>query len=89
MTDSSAKKDELEGTEQPFVQHLVELRDRMIKAMAAIGIAAAFRFDDGLDPVLWQVETTGGGGDFGGGGGGSPGGRIGRESGRAAWRLEA
>lgn len=40
MTDSSTKKDELEGTEQPFVQHLVELRDRMIKAMAAIGVAA-------------------------------------------------
>jgi len=40
MSDSSAKKDELEGTEQPFVQHLVELRDRLIKAIAAIGVAA-------------------------------------------------
>ncbi len=34
------KEDELAGTEQPFVQHLVELRDRLIKAAIAIGIAA-------------------------------------------------
>ena len=40
-TDKSDKPDELAGTEQPFVQHLVELRDRMIKAVVAIGIAAA------------------------------------------------
>ncbi len=32
--------DELAGTEQPFVQHLVELRDRLIKAAAAVAIAA-------------------------------------------------
>lgn len=36
----SDKPDELAGTEQPFVQHLVELRDRMIKAVIAIGAAA-------------------------------------------------
>ncbi|MBA2962545.1 MULTISPECIES: twin-arginine translocase subunit TatC [Ramlibacter] len=35
------KDDELAGTEQPFVAHLVELRDRLIKAVIAIGIAAA------------------------------------------------
>jgi sec-independent protein translocase protein TatC len=35
------KPDELAGTEQPFVQHLVELRDRMIKAVIAICVAAA------------------------------------------------
>ncbi|WP_341907318.1 twin-arginine translocase subunit TatC [Polaromonas sp. YR568] len=35
------KPDELAGTEQPFVQHLMELRDRMIKAVIAVGIAAA------------------------------------------------
>jgi sec-independent protein translocase protein TatC len=35
------KPDELAGTEQPFVQHLMELRDRMIKAVIAIGIVAA------------------------------------------------
>ncbi len=34
------KKDELEGTEAPFVSHLVELRDRLIRA--TIAIAAAF-----------------------------------------------
>ena len=35
------KPDELAGTEQPFVQHLMELRDRMIRAVIAIGVAAA------------------------------------------------
>ncbi len=35
------KPDELAGTEQPFVQHLMELRDRLIRAILAIGIAAA------------------------------------------------
>jgi sec-independent protein translocase protein TatC len=34
-------QDELAGTEQPFVQHLIELRDRMIKAMLAVFIATA------------------------------------------------
>ncbi len=34
------KKDELEGTEAPFVSHLVELRDRLIRAL--IAVAAAF-----------------------------------------------
>ena len=32
-------EDELAGTEQPFVAHLVELRDRLIKAAIAVGIA--------------------------------------------------
>ncbi|MBK9132963.1 MAG: twin-arginine translocase subunit TatC [Betaproteobacteria bacterium] len=32
-------RDELEGTEAPFVSHLVELRDRLIRAFIAIGIA--------------------------------------------------
>ena len=36
MTDSPKKDDELAGTEQPFVQHLVELRDRLVKASIAI-----------------------------------------------------
>ncbi|MFM1856699.1 MAG: hypothetical protein RLZ83_2008, partial [Pseudomonadota bacterium] len=34
-------KDELAGTEAPFVSHLVELRDRMIRALIAVGIAFA------------------------------------------------
>ncbi|MBI3367673.1 MAG: twin-arginine translocase subunit TatC [Burkholderiales bacterium] len=32
-------RDELEGTEQPFVSHLVELRDRLVRALIALGIA--------------------------------------------------
>lgn len=40
MSDSTPP-DELAGTEQPFVAHLIELRDRLIRAVAAIGIAAA------------------------------------------------
>ncbi|MDP2005905.1 MAG: twin-arginine translocase subunit TatC [Rubrivivax sp.] len=35
------KPDELAGTEAPFVSHLVELRDRLIRAVIAIGIAFA------------------------------------------------
>jgi sec-independent protein translocase protein TatC len=31
-------RDELEGSEQPFVAHLVELRDRLIRAVIAVGI---------------------------------------------------
>ena len=33
--------DELAGTEAPFVSHLIELRDRLIRAVIAIGIAFA------------------------------------------------
>ena len=32
--------DELAGTEQPFVAHLVELRDRLIKGLAAVAVVA-------------------------------------------------
>ena len=39
MTDSTNKEDELAGTEQPFVQHLVELRDRLIYSMAGLVVA--------------------------------------------------
>jgi sec-independent protein translocase protein TatC len=38
------KEDELAGTEQPFVAHLVELRDRLIKAMIAVGVVAGALF---------------------------------------------
>ncbi len=34
-------KDELEGSEQPFVSHLVELRDRLIRAVIAVAICFA------------------------------------------------
>jgi sec-independent protein translocase protein TatC len=33
--------DELSGTEQPFVQHLIELRDRLVKAAIAVLVAGA------------------------------------------------
>ena len=33
-------EDELAGTEQPFVTHLMELRDRLIKALVAVGVVA-------------------------------------------------
>jgi sec-independent protein translocase protein TatC len=36
MTDPVNKEDELAGTEQPFVQHLFELRDRLLKAMYGV-----------------------------------------------------
>ena len=39
MSSPGPERDELEGTEQPFVSHLVELRDRLIRALIAIGIA--------------------------------------------------
>lgn len=44
MSDTSSKDDELAGTEQPFVQHLMELRDRLVKATIAVAIAAALLF---------------------------------------------
>ncbi|PPE69312.1 twin-arginine translocase subunit TatC [Caldimonas thermodepolymerans] len=31
-------RDELEGTEQPFVSHLIELRDRLIRSLIAVGV---------------------------------------------------
>ncbi len=40
MADSPKKDDELAGTEQPFVQHLMELRDRLVKASLAIVVVA-------------------------------------------------
>ncbi|MBQ0957374.1 twin-arginine translocase subunit TatC [Ideonella sp. 4Y11] len=36
---SNEPRDELEGTEAPFVSHLIELRDRLIRALIAVGIA--------------------------------------------------
>ena len=34
----SNDNDELAGTEQPFVSHLIELRDRLIRALVAVGV---------------------------------------------------
>lgn len=35
------KPDELDGSEQPFVSHLIELRNRLIRVVIAIGVAFA------------------------------------------------
>ena len=35
------KPDELAGTEQPFVAHLIELRDRLVRSIIAIGVVFA------------------------------------------------
>ena len=44
MSETPSKEDELAGTERPFVQHLMELRDRLVKAMLAVGVVAAVLF---------------------------------------------
>jgi sec-independent protein translocase protein TatC len=41
MSSADNKPDELEGTEQPFVSHLIELRDRLIRAVIAIAVCCA------------------------------------------------
>lgn len=40
MTNKTNSEDELNGSEQPFVQHLIELRDRLVKACIAIAVVA-------------------------------------------------
>jgi sec-independent protein translocase protein TatC len=44
MTDPVNKEDELAGTEQPFVQHLFELRDRLLRALYGVAAVAAVLF---------------------------------------------
>jgi sec-independent protein translocase protein TatC len=41
MSSDNNSADELAGTEQPFVAHLVELRDRLIRAVIAIAVCCA------------------------------------------------
>ena len=52
MSDFSPKEDELAGTEQPFVQHLMELRDRLLYSLygivVAVGLLALWPGPDGL-----------------------------------------
>ncbi len=38
MSGPDKKEDELAGTEQPFVAHLVELRDRLLKVVLGVGL---------------------------------------------------
>ncbi len=40
MADPQDKEDELAGTEQPFVQHLIELRDRLLYCCYGLAVAA-------------------------------------------------
>ncbi|NMM12263.1 MAG: twin-arginine translocase subunit TatC [Rhodoferax sp.] len=48
MTDPAKKDDELAGTEQPFVQHLFELRDRLLRAMyGVVAVLAGLLFFPG------------------------------------------
>jgi sec-independent protein translocase protein TatC len=39
-TTPNDQDDELAGTEQPFVAHLIELRDRLVKAIIAVAVVA-------------------------------------------------
>lgn len=41
MTDKNDLADELAGTEQPFVQHLMELRDRLLYSLYGLGLCMA------------------------------------------------
>jgi sec-independent protein translocase protein TatC len=41
MSSKQTGPDELEGTEQPFVSHLIELRDRLIRSLIAVGVCFA------------------------------------------------
>ena len=38
MSSNDGQPDEMAGTEQPFVSHLVELRDRLVRAAIAVGV---------------------------------------------------
>jgi sec-independent protein translocase protein TatC len=38
VSDPNKSPDEMDGTEQPFVSHLIELRDRLIRVVIAIGV---------------------------------------------------
>ena len=44
MSQTPSSEDELAGSEQPFVQHLMELRERLVKAIVAIAVVAAVLF---------------------------------------------
>ena len=41
MSDTNQQEDELAGTEQPFVQHLMELRDRLLYCIYGLMVAGA------------------------------------------------
>ena len=41
MSESPKSDDELAGTEQPFVQHLMELRDRLMYGLGGLAVCMA------------------------------------------------
>ncbi|MEY4561169.1 MAG: hypothetical protein RLZZ618_446 [Pseudomonadota bacterium] len=60
--------DELEGTEQPFVAHLVELRNRLMKAVIAVAVcfgalaawpSPSVLFDVLAHPLVAELPTNG------------------------------
>ena len=56
MAQTPEPEDELAGTEQPFVEHLMELRNRLVKAIVAIlvvvGVLAIYPGPDALFDLL-------------------------------------
>jgi sec-independent protein translocase protein TatC len=61
VNDKPEEKDELAGTEQPFVEHLIELRNRLIRAVIAIaigfGLLALWPGPAGLYDLLAEPMT--------------------------------
>jgi sec-independent protein translocase protein TatC len=61
VTNPTDEKDELAGTEQPFVEHLIELRNRLIRAVIAIavgfGLLALWPGPGGLYDLLAEPMT--------------------------------
>jgi sec-independent protein translocase protein TatC len=52
MTSPGDKEDELAGTEQPFVSHLIELRDRLIRVVIAlVAVFALLCFWPGINAL--------------------------------------
>jgi sec-independent protein translocase protein TatC len=62
MSAPDDKPDELAGTEQPFVSHLIELRDRLIRALIAVivcfGVFAVWPGPSGLYDLLAAPLTA-------------------------------
>lgn len=62
MSAPDDKPDELAGTEQPFVSHLIELRDRLIRASIAVvlcfGVLAVWPGPSGLYDLLAAPLTA-------------------------------
>ena len=51
MSDANKSTDELAGTEQPFVQHLMELRDRLLYGAAGLAVCMVMH-------MLWNSNLS-------------------------------